>query len=190
MNKIFASAKRLQNMLDEAGLPNCFIGGVAVQRWGEMRLTEDADAAIATALGTEPRVLDLLGSHYEFRVQRPLDIVRVHRVVLLREPGSQIELDVSLAASGFEVQAIERATPFDFSEDGSLMLRTCSAEDLILYKAVASRDIDWHDIRGILIRQGENLDFDRIDRDLLALTSLKEAPEIVEQWQQLKARYV
>ena len=187
MKDVYLSASRLQTLLVEADLPHCFIGGVAVQRWGEVRVTKDADAAVHADLGREQEVLDLLQSRFDFRVQRPLEMVKVHRVVLLVDTESGVGLDLSLAASGFEHTAIGRASTFDFGE--GVQLRTCSAEDLILYKAVADREIDWHDIRGILIRQGGALDFATIDQTLAALVQLKEEPAIYDRWLQISQRH-
>jgi len=34
--------------LDALGLPNCVIGGLALQAWGEVRLTRDADFTVLT----------------------------------------------------------------------------------------------------------------------------------------------
>ncbi len=45
--------------------------------------------------------------------------------------------------------------------------QTCSADDLVVHKAFASRDQDWADVDGILMRQGPRLDvkliFEEID---------------------------
>ena len=46
MTKLFATAMRVQEALFAAGRPFCFIGGIAVQRWGELRITKDADATV------------------------------------------------------------------------------------------------------------------------------------------------
>lgn len=187
MRDVLLAAAQLQELLVREGLPFCFIGGVAVQRWGEVRVTKDADAAVLADLGQEQRVLDILRRRFAFRVQQPLEMVVVHRVILLQEPESGVGLDLSLAASGFEQAAIARGSIYDFGEN--VRLRTCSAEDLVLYKAVADRQIDWHDIRGILVRQQEQLDRSLIDDVLPALAELKEDMSIVAKWEALRDRY-
>ncbi len=60
-------------------------------------------------------------------------------------------------------------------------LRTCSAEDLVVYKAFAGRGNDWFDIDGVLMRQGTKLDTKLIIRELTPLAELKEQPEIVNE---------
>ena len=77
--------------------------------------------------------------------------------------------------------------PFEY-ERGKSALITCSAEDLIVYKAFADRGLDWHDVETILVRQGNALDFPYIYRELGPLAELKEAPEIVPRLQTLAAK--
>jgi len=38
---VLAAAGQIQRLCQERGWRFCFIGGVAVQRWGEPRLTQD-----------------------------------------------------------------------------------------------------------------------------------------------------
>jgi hypothetical protein len=54
------------------------------------------------------------------------------------------------------------------------MLRTCSAEDLVVLKAFADRPQDWLDIEGVLVRQGRSLDRAQVIDELLPLLELKE----------------
>ena len=59
-------------------------------------------------------------------------------------------------------------------------VRLCTAEDLIVMKAFANRVIDWHDVRGVIVRQGlGNLDWNYINKELVPLCEAKEQPEIV-----------
>lgn len=65
-------------------------------------------------------------------------------------------------------------------------LRTCSAEDLIVLKAFAGRDIDLMDIKGIIKRQRGRLDWNLIERELRPLLELKEDLEAWARLQELK----
>lgn len=66
-------------------------------------------------------------------------------------------------------------------------VRLCTAEDLIVMKAFANRVIDWHDVRGIIVRQGlGNLDWIFINKQLAPLCEAKEQPEIVGRLQLLR----
>lgn len=87
-----------------------------------------------------------------------------------------VDLDLSLAAFDFEREALDRATLYEF-EPGVALL-TCSAEDLIVYKAVAARPRDREDIRTVVIRQAQRLDIDRVRRWLRVFAELKEDPDL------------
>lgn len=107
-----------------------------------------------------------------------------NRVLLLRSPQG-IGIDVALGALPFEDQAVKRAQKIEVEAGASL--RLCTAEDLIVMKAFASRALDWNDVRGVLVRQGtHNLDWAYIQRQLQPLCEVKEAPEILTQLDKLR----
>lgn len=66
-------------------------------------------------------------------------------------------------------------------------VKLCTPEDLIVMKAFADRDLDWNDIRGIIVRQGTgNLDWEYIFRHLAPLCEAKEAPGIMTRLLKMK----
>jgi len=46
MNALLEAAAEIQHFLLNAGEKFCFIGGVALQRWGEPRFTRDVDLTV------------------------------------------------------------------------------------------------------------------------------------------------
>ncbi len=66
METIFEAARDLQDYCDDHGWHSCFIGGIAVQRWGEVRVTCDADLTLLTSFGAEAPYVETLQP-----VQRP-----------------------------------------------------------------------------------------------------------------------
>ena len=88
---------------------------------------------------------------------------------------SKVKIDVALAAFQFEVEALARAS--DWEAVPSIILRTCSAEDLIVFKVFAGRARDWLDVEGIIERQAGALAADLIWRELTPLLELKEDAE-------------
>lgn len=173
MNAIFAAALDLQRFCDQRGWQSCFIGGLAVQRWGEPRMTRDADLTLITDFGTEEDFIDPLLEAFEGRRPDARDFALRHRVLLARHPAGT-PLDIALGALPFEKECVRRSSLWDIGEGE---LRTCSAEDLVIHKAFAGRAQDWLDIRGVIIRRGARLDLELIDRELPPLLGLKEAPE-------------
>ena len=54
-------------------------------------------------------------------------------------------------------------------------------------KTFAGRDQDWQDIRGVILRSAERLDWDLIFNELSVLLELKEEPEALERLPKMKA---
>jgi hypothetical protein len=68
MNPLFAAAADVQAFCAARGWKSAVIGGVAVQRWGEPRLTRDVDVTIFAGLGGEDRFVDALLAAYRGRL--------------------------------------------------------------------------------------------------------------------------
>ena len=150
IQRVINAALELRGRLEEIGLPYCFIGGVAVQRWGEPRLTVDADATVLSGWEHDERLVDALLTSFARRRGRP--------GICLAPPGAtaagrrQDGAGRSAGSIPFEQRSVERASAWPLPEEREL--RTCSAEDLIVHKAFAARERDWVDIDGVLQRQG------------------------------------
>ena len=68
MNVLFQAASDLQKYCFGRKWSMCFIGGIAVQRWGEPRFTKDADVTLLTGFGTEDSFVDALLANYKARI--------------------------------------------------------------------------------------------------------------------------
>jgi hypothetical protein len=176
--EVLRTAAEVQTLCDAEGWEFCFIGGLALQRWGEPRETVDVDLTLMCGFGNEMPFIEKLLARFEPRIAAAAAFAQTRRVLLIRS-ASGVGIDVALGAIPFEESAISRASLFRFPED--IYLRTCSAEDLIVMKAFASRGRDWVDIEGILVRQTGKLDWGYINSQLAPLAELKNAPEILEE---------
>jgi hypothetical protein len=185
VNPLFVAALELQRFFEARQWRFCFIGGLAVQRWGEPRLTLDVDCTLLTGFGQEARYVDELLAAFAGRVEDPRGFALAHRVLLLYG-SARVPLDIALGAMPFEERCVERSSPFDIGHGQSLV--TCCAEDLIVFKAFAGRDRDWLDIETIILRQQEGLDLDTIRRELTPLLELKGDAETPPRLQRLLAR--
>jgi len=174
VNPLLAAALELQACCRAESWRFCFIGGLVVQRWGEPRLTQDADLTVITGFGSEAPFVDTLLAHFEGRLPDAREFALRNRVLLIRSSGG-VPLDVALGAMPFEEHAVARAS--DFAIAPGVVIRTCSAEDLIVFKAFAGRARDWLDIEGIAVRQAGRLDERLIWAELVPLLELKESPE-------------
>lgn len=182
MNSLFTAASEIQQTLNDQKWPFCFIGGLAVMRWGEVRMTQDIDLCLMCGFGNEKSYIDHLIKRYKSRIGDPVDFAMNNRVLLLLA-SNDVAIDISLSGLIFEEEMISKATPFNFSPDCSLI--TCSAEDLIVLKAFADRAKDWNDVESIVLKQGDKLDADYILEKLTPLCDLKEAPEIIGKLRQI-----
>jgi hypothetical protein len=156
-----------------------------VQRWGEPRLTVDVDVTVISGFGSETPYVDALLAGFPARRPDAREFALSNRVVLLRSTEG-VPVDVALGAMPFEERAVGRASEFRIAAD--VGLTTCSAEDLIVFKAFAGREKDWLDIDGIAIRQRGRLDEPLIWTELTPLLELKEAPEAAERLRVVLAR--
>jgi hypothetical protein len=176
MNGLLETARELQVFCDHNGWLFCFIGGIAVQRWGEPRVTRAIDLSLLTGFGPEDRYIDILLAAYSGRIEGAKQFALRRRVLLLKTRNG-IGIDVSLGALPFEGRIIGRSTMFDFGD--RLAVRTCSAEDLIILKLFALRPLDIHDAEGVVIRHKDAIDWNYIETQLRPLAEVKGDPEIL-----------
>ncbi len=185
MNALIRAAADLQAVCEAQQWRFCFIGGLAVLRWGEPRETIDVDLTLITGFGREHAFVSVLLDAFQPRIDNAAAFAERNRVLLLRAE-SGVGLDIALGGLPFEELAVERSTRFTYPPDVSL--RTCSAEDLIVLKAFADRPKDWVDIEGVIVRQSQQLDWPYVRAQLAPLAELKEAPELLDRLEQTRAR--
>ncbi len=174
---LLQAGARLQEVLEDRAWQFCFIGGVANFRWGTPRLTSDLDLTLLTGFGEEANYVEALLAEFQGRIPDAADFAARHRVLLLRT-RDDFAVDVALGAMPFEERTIQRSSKAAMVPEA--VLRTCSAEDLIVHKAFAARPQDWADIEGVILRQQGRLAWSQIWDELTALASLKETPELLD----------
>ena len=184
MTRLFQSAMSIQSFLQKQNWSFCFIGGIALQRWGEPRLTIDIDISLFTDFDDANYIHEIL-QHFESRISDPKAFAHENRILLIMNEG--IGVDIVLSGIPFEREMIERSSLFQFTE--AITLITCSAEDLIVMKAFADRDKDWGDVSGIIMRQAGCLDWAYILEELKPLADVKENPDILDHLENLKNKY-
>lgn len=177
MTEVFQAAAELQAVCQAQGWKFCFIGGLALQRWGEPRETADADLTLLTGFGGEEPFIRILLAHFAGRIPDAAQFALERRVLLLRSRRG-VGLDIALGALPFEALAVERSSEFEYLP--GVVLRTSSAEDLVVMKAFAGRGQDWVDVERIIVRQTGKLDWTYIEEQLHPLAELKGTPETME----------
>jgi len=183
VNPLFGAALDVERFCVGQGWEFCFIGALAVIRWGEPRLTRDVDLTILSGFGGEERYIDALLQRFAPRREDAREFAVRYRVVLLA--ANEVPVDIALGAMPFEERAVRRSTPWTLADRTSI--RTCGAEDLIVFKTFAGRDQDWLDVEGVILRQRSRLDGALILEEVAPLLDLKGTLEDLERLQRLLA---
>jgi hypothetical protein len=96
MKELIAQAGELQSFLESKGWDFYFVGGIAVQIWGEPRLTRDIDLTVFTNLSDETKYLRAFLTKFKSRFSDSSEaeqFAKTKRVLLLEtENGIGIDL--------------------------------------------------------------------------------------------------
>jgi len=171
------------DFLNQHRIPYMVIGGLANAVWGEVRMTRDADFKVSTdMLPSDFRHLVL--SHFAERQTGLPQHLRSSFVIHIWAMPD-IAVDLLMSVFDYERQAIARAV--DATIEG-IPARVCTAEDLIIHKAIANRTQDWMDIEGVLLRQGNKLDLVYLRDWLTQFAEALESPELLTRFNELYDR--
>lgn len=185
----FEAAWRLHQFLAARDVPYALIGGLALQKWGNPRFTLDVDVTVLVDAGQEEPLIRELAKAFRPRIDDAVALALKRRILLLQLPDGA-NIDVSLALPGYEAEAISRAVEVELERGRPI--RVCSAEDLIIHKAVAGRPQDLIDLQTVIEREGRKLDLAYIRKWLRVLAEAAEEPAIVERfeepWQRVMGR--
>lgn len=92
------TARFVQDFLEEKDWRFCFIGGVALQIWGEPRLTNDVDLTVLTGFGGEEIYVSEFLKRFAPRIENAAEFALRNRVLLLKTED-EIGIDISLGAA-------------------------------------------------------------------------------------------
>jgi hypothetical protein len=112
---VMAAAAEVEAFCQNQGWRFCFIGGIAVQRWGMPRFTQDVDLTLLTGFGSEQAFVDPLLKQFSGRIRDARQFALDHRVLLARTAGG-VDLDFALGALPFEEGSVSRASLWRVSE--------------------------------------------------------------------------
>ncbi len=146
----------------------------------------DVDLTLLTGFGSEEIFIDRCLKQFEPRIPDARQFALANRVLLLKG-GMGFGIDIALGALPFEEGSIARAVDIEMAP--GISLRFCTADDLIVMKAFANRDMDWRDIEMTIVRQGAALDWKYIRKHLKELLILKEEPEIATRLDRLRKKH-
>jgi hypothetical protein len=175
--------RRVAEALDQAKIPYMIIGGQAVLLYGRPRLTRDIDITLGIDTNDFAKWSEVC-KRLELRIlpESPSDFVQRTRVLPAEEWESRIRVDFIFSSSEYERQAIDRATSVTMED---YPVRFASCEDIIIHKMVAGRAVDIEDVRHLLPKYRERLDFGYLKRWLSEFSALPEYEQVVENFERL-----
>lgn len=185
MIDLVAEAASLQEFLEEKGWDFYFIGGIAVQVWGQPRMTQNIDLTVFTNLKNETEYIAALLSLYSPKFSDAGQFALTNRVLPMFT-NSGIGIDVTLGGLSDTSEALARSSYQPFA--GGVNLRICSQDDLIIMKTVAARPRDWLDIESVIIRQN-GLDWDYILSTIQSLDAYEDVSNRLENLNSLKFQF-
>jgi predicted nucleotidyltransferase len=93
--------------------------------------------------------------------------------------------EVSIAWLPFEREALGKATLIRFA---GTEIPVATAEDLVIYKALAWRDQDRYDIERLIVLHGKTMDLERIRSFVEQFAEILEDPQRVQEFNRLVQR--
>lgn len=175
--------KRVARRLDEDGIPYMIIGGQAVLLYGRPRLTRDVDVTLGVdtdRFATMAGMCNDLG--LEVLPDDPESFAEQTKVLPTEDPGSRIRVDFIFSFTPYEAQAIERAQTVRMDD---YPVRFAAREDVIIHKMIAARAIDVDDVRHILSKNRDRLDYEYLRRWLWEFSTLPEHERVLENFEHL-----
>jgi hypothetical protein len=141
-------------MLESRGLPSALIGGLAVSLRGQPRMTVDVDLVIHADVGDALQLVrELSATPFEPLFAVVEEVVASAFILPLRHRTTGIRVNLAIGMSGFEREAIRRATRLAV---GAGSVAVVTVEDLLVMKALAGRPQDDADMRGLVdLHRGE-----------------------------------
>ena len=183
MQRQLDALHQVTEFLDQHGIPHLVIGGIANAVWGRPRATQDADFKVLIGERSISEFVALVGTRFKFRVPNPVTFAKQTYVVPIYA-RNQIPVDLGLGFLPYEEQAVQRAVLIEYL---GVTFPTCTAEDLIIHKAISERQKDWDDIEGVLLRQGDQLDQAYIVGWLTQFAEVLERPELLQRYHNLQS---
>ncbi len=146
MSGLVGAVKRATGLLDKMNVPYMIFGGIANSIYGNPRLTFDVDIKfLLEREGEMERFLAGIASIGVILPEDPKGFMEETNVLPVDIDG--VRTDLVKAELPFEKEAIARSRTIDFH---GTTIKVCTAEDLIIQKAVSTREKDWLDIKCII----------------------------------------
>ena len=146
------------SLLDQHSIPYALVGGLAASLRGQPRATADVELVIGVDIGKALSLLsDLETTAFEPLFEGVAEVVERAFILPLKHRETGVKVDLALGLSGFEQQLLSRTQEVNLLGES---VQVASAEDLIVMKLLAGRPRDQQDAEGIVMVQGDSIDWD------------------------------
>ncbi len=177
--------KQVKEFLEACHIPYMVIGGIANAIWGQVRATEDADLKVLVGNMSISDFRKL--AETKFKPYRRSWLGKAESALIVSvEVVPGMVTDMLVGVLPYEEQAVRRARIMELE---GLQLPVCTAEDLVVHKAIADREKDWMDIDGIVFRQRGRLEADYVRDWLRQFGEVLEKPHLVRKFDDLYAKH-
>lgn len=178
--------KKTARHLDRQKIPYMIIGGQAVLLYGRPRLTRDIDITLGVDTDKFESIEGVCKKlKLRILVENPKDFARDTKVLPTEEPDSKVRIDFIFSFTPYEAQAIKNARQV-LIDDYPVKFASC--EDIIIHKMVAGRAIDEEDVKSILAKNKNAIDFEYVNKWLSEFGKIAEHEGILERFNCLLKR--
>ena len=175
--------KKTARHLDRQKIPYMIIGGQAVLLYGRPRLTRDIDITLGVDTDKYESIEGICKTlKLRILVENPQDFARDTKVLPAEEPNSKVRIDFIFSFTPYEEQAIKNAKQVLFDD---YPVKFASCEDVIIHKMVAGRAIDEEDVKSILAKNQDAIDFKYAEKWLSEFGMIAEHEGILERFNSL-----
>ena len=176
-----SSLRAAVETIERLGYRYALIGGIALAQWGVVRATYDVDLKVLAPGGDYAAARKTLRAAFPHAARQAIG----RNPFIVAVSIGDVIVDFLLALPCYEELIIERAVRRDLNGWSAWI---CSAEDLIIQKAVAGREKDWLDVEALLIEQRARLDRAYVSDWLAQFAEALEKPDLVDRYNALVAR--
>jgi predicted nucleotidyltransferase len=175
---------RISKCLDEHSVPYMLIGGQALLLYGIVRSTRDIDITLGIDSDSYSEIVRICEElDLNILPKEPQEFANQTRTLPAEEPNCHIRIDFIFSFTPYERQAIKRAQQKTLA---GYPVKFASSEDLIIFKMIAGRAVDIEDVKGILNKKADSIDFEYIYKWLSEFTQIPEYKNIAEQFKNLR----
>lgn len=185
MNRLIKALTTITSWMERMNISYMVFGGIANSIYGNPRQTFDVDIKFSLEPKYEmEQFIEELKSVAILLPDKPIQFIKETNVIPIEI--DDVRVDLVVADLPFEIEAIQRSMHVEFS---NIKIKVCLPEDLIIQKAVSTREKDWLDIRNVIENQHDKMDWNYLlkhCKDLSDFLNNTEIYERIKKWKNEK----